>query len=645
MAQTKNKIGEQKDEHKVYDSAEEQALDKAGMWIGSTKNRLIQMPIYDVDSEKFIYDELIFNPAIAKLIEEVIINSADEYTRTKDDPNKRGWILDKIDVTIDKSGHVVINDNGGISTNVHSKGGRIVEIIFGKLFSSSNYDKSDKRQTSGTNGVGASLTNLFSQKFHVETADSINKIEVTWSENKTKQTKPKLTKLKKGEHYTKIEFDLDLQHFNLSEVPDGVISYIERLCILLAGAYSGLTVSFNGRKYKFKKFEDYVKLYYKEELISESNKVWECHLSPTYGTDARKFGIINGAECSNGTHMEHAKNLIYDLIKTHLAKQKPKIENLTKQQITSSYNLFVKMSVDNVEYDSQTKTKLESEICQEDSKGKKIYPTLSKDVEKQILESGIVTYLIELSKSKDDALNSKEIKGKIKAVNDADPRRLEKLTDAMGCNKKSMKEKCELWIFEGDSAGSGFKPSRNPQTQGCILLRGKSLNSAELTLKTMLENKEILAIFIALGLNPKDLNDLSGLRYHNIFICTDMDYDGYSIISQLLTFFVYHVPKLVEMGHVYRVITPLYKTVYNKEVKYHTSVGEFDKYMVGKKSGSVKVNYFKGVGSLPKSDYAEVLKNPTVERFKFTDKCIELMDNYMKKDDINSEKRKQLLRN
>lgn len=429
----------------------------------------------------------------------------------------------------------------------------------------------------------------------------------------------------------------------MDSVPYGVIKYIERLCILTAGAYSGengLEIIFNGTSYKFDSFSEYVKLYHTDEVISESNDRWELHVVPNYGDEAQRFGIINGAECMSGTHMEYSKALVNDIIKKNLNKQK--ITNLTTQQISASYHIFNRLSINNVEYDSQTKTKLESDIS-EVVNGKTVYPTISKEFENSLLESGIISYLKELSKSKDDALNSKEIKKKIQEVNQADPRNVEKLTDAMGCSKKSERSKCELWIFEGDSAGSGFKPARNPQTQGCILLRGKSLNSAELTLKRMLENNEIRSIFIALGLNPKDLTDLSGLRYHKIVLCTDMDMDGHSIIGQLLTFFVYHVPILIELGLVYRAISPLYKTTKGKEIIYHTSEDSYLQY--SKKNKGFKTNYYKGVGSLPKSDYKVMLKNPNLERFKVTDACIETMDTYMKKDDENKTKRKEILKN
>ena len=129
----KSSIKNQTDEHKVFETAEEQILHRPGMWIGKTSNGEKELYIYSEDG--FESKTLDFNAGIAKLIEEVIVNSADEHDRTKNNPKLRGWILNKIKVNVNPDGLISVEDNGGISIYKHSTLGTwSIENIFGKLF-------------------------------------------------------------------------------------------------------------------------------------------------------------------------------------------------------------------------------------------------------------------------------------------------------------------------------------------------------------------------------------------------------------------------------------------------------------------------------------------------------------------------------
>lgn len=633
---------QQNDEHKVFDTVEEQILHRPGQWIGS--KRTLENLQYILEGDNFVTKEIETNQAFAKLIEEVIINSADEHGRTKENPKLRGWVLDQIDVTLDEDGNVMVKDNGGISTAKHSTGPRIVEVIFGSLFSSSNYDDDEnkKRKAVGTNGVGASLANLFSKTFKVTTADGKEQIEVQWSENKSVKSEPVLTKSK--DHFTKIEYSLELHRFGLKSVPHGIFKYIERICAVVAAANPGLAVSFNGRVFKFKSFVEFVKLFGDTEIIVENDNKWEIILAPTLGLEEpRVFGIVNGAECHKGTHVKMGQNVVNRLLKNEF--ERLKMPSVSANKLSSSYHMYVNIEIDKPEYTAQNKDELATELYQkiEGSDAKKWY-LLTPEFEKSILKSNVFKYLEQLAKAEQDALNSGELKKAVKAMKGKKPRAIEKLIDATESSNAKRKAECELWIFEGQSAGSSFRPNRIPRTQGAYFLKGKMKNTAKMSTLKITQNVEIGDIMIALGLDPSKPHDLSNLRYNKVIFCTDMDYDGYSIAAQGFTLFATHFPQLVENGHIYRAITPLWKAEKSKQpTQYFFSNDEFNEW--SKRNKGWDTTYFKGLGSLEKDDYRMILKQKTVlERLELTDEAMNRIDIFMKKDGDNKHELKEILR-
>ncbi len=639
---TKNSsIKNQTDEHKVFETPEEQILHRPGMWIGKTSNGEKELYIYSEDG--FESKTLDFNAGIAKLIEEVIVNSADEHDRTKNNPKLRGWILSKIKVNVNPDGLISVEDNGGISIYKHSTLGTwSIENIFGKLFSSSNYDDDKERTAVGTNGVGASLANLFSTMFTVTTSDGQQEMTIQWTNNKTDKviSGPKLSK----EHYTAITYQLELSRFNLIEIPYGVIKYIEKLCMILAASYPGLEVTFNDEVFKFKSFLDYVKLYGDEITYGEKNEHWEVYVAPTYGDQPRRFGIVNGAECNEGTQIKMINQIVNEVLSTKCASAKPKIEGLTTNQIQSSYHAYVNIKVDKPEYTSQAKTELSTNIdWYDETLKKKRWLKLNDKIKKQIADSDIFIYLKELAAQKANATNSKEFQNRAKELNKKSAKNIRKLLDA-GASKFSERKDCELWIFEGESAGSGFRTNRyDPKYQGCYLLRGKSMNTADMGTFKVVSNEEIGDTTVAIGLDIRNPHDLSKLRYGKLILCTDMDYDGDSIVGQWLTLYGIHFPELIKQGFVYRAISPLYKATKGKDVLYFYSKNEFDNW-AAKNAKGWKVNYFKGIGSLRKEDYKELLWNTKLQQFKWDEQTIYAISTFMKKAPQHKKELKKVLK-
>lgn len=623
MAKKLKSLEEQKDLEHIVLEGREQILHRSGQWIGSKTTKEVEHYVFNDKKKIFELKKVLFNEACAKLIEEVFTNSIDEHINTKLNPKLRGWVLDKVDVTVEKNGHVIIEDNGGISSALHPKGGRTVEVIFNNLFSSSNYDDREdkKRIKTGTNGVGAKLANIFSKSFRVTSADNKEEVSVLWTDNFENKEKAVIKKIKK--HYTKIEFMLDLEMFNMKEIPQGVIDYIERRCIMACGFYNGLEVNFNSKKYKFSNSIEYINMYHKDQIIKDSGEGWEVFITPNIDKNNHVHGIVNGCECNEGTHIKRYERLINNSLRDHFETKKIE-NNLTYNMISNAYNLFVFASVDKPEYNSQNKTELTTQLDSKDF-------NINDSFKNKVNDSAIFKYLVQQSKAQKEILNSKEIKKLVKDINDTNPKTVQKLIDATE-TLKSKRKNCEFWIFEGNSASSGFRANRIPKTQGAYPLKGKFTNTINIPLSKAMKNKEVSDLFIATGINPKDKNDMSKLRYGQFNLCTDMDVDGHSITAQLITFFYMYCPNIIKKGMLYRVITPLYKATKGKDIKYYYDLESFKK--EEKKLKGYDITYFKGIGSLEKIDYKTMLREKTIyQRINFTEECEEIMQMYMMRTD------------
>ena len=205
-----------------------------------------------------------------------------------------------------------------------------------------------------------------------------------------------------------------------------------------------------------------------------------------------------------------------------------------------------------------------------------------------------------------------------------------KLTD---CSSQDINYS-ELFLVEGDSAGGSAKQARDREFQAIMPLRGKILNSWEVDSSQVLASQEIHDISVALGIDP-DSTDLSGLRYGKICILADADSDGLHIATLLCALFVRHFRTLVEQGHVYVAMPPLFRIDVGKEVYYALDEGEkqgiLDRIEAEKKRGKVNVQRFKGLGEMNPLQLRETTMDPNTRRLvqltiEDAEEMMELMD-------------------
>lgn len=653
---------------------------RSGMYIGSTVSDTVESFVIDEQTGLFTKKEIEYTAGMLKICDEVLSNSCDEHIENKQlfeklskREQKNYKILDRIDVTVTEDGWVTVKDNGGIPVEYHKEGKCYVgQFIFGQLRSGSNYDDTVDRKKAGLNGVGSTLANIFSTEFIVDTCDGNARYTQTWKDgmsivepptitlqsrrkydmskypktgvviNKDKKNeKPLKVNIKKGnigEKGTTIKFKIDMSLFpNEDSISYGVMKLIERKCVIASASNSGLTVTFNENEYCFKNFNDYVKLYGHKDIIGGKSGEWEYAIGITDVSEGDyNHSIVNGAECSQGTHVSMANSIIRTHVKDFMEK-KHKM-TFTNKNISSQYVLYLNCSISKPLYDSQTKNKLSTHPKNFDGKNGGSQKILPKDL-KSILDSKIIDNLIVLNEINKNSEVTKNLRKKDSENRNKSIKTIHKLVDANAPLRERLK--CKLWIFEGASASNTFRSVREPKYTASYTMRGKVKNIYGKGKEGISNNAELNDIMLASNLRYDGKHDIKKLRYGEYIIAVDADVDGINICGQIITFFLEVAPEIIENGMLYVVNSPLYKlykgTGKSKQVKYLYSQEEFEK--APKKGWNVE--YFKGLGSLGKEEYKEMINNPMLTRLFIDDDTDDIVKIWMSQEKNASKARKE----
>lgn len=624
---------------------------RPSMYVGSTKDEIHETFVYNDDENKMEQKEVTYVPAMLKIFDEILSNSCDEYRRSAN------LGLTKVEISIYKEGKIVVRDNGGIQIEIHKTANCYVpEFIFGRLRTSSNYDDTEARTVVGTNGVGSVLANIFSSLFIIDSADGKKSYHRSWSNNMHNLNDDLKIKACK-DHYTQTTFYPDFKLFNVNytEFTDDFIVMIEKRCIDAAAANFGLKVIFkyyDGEKeiinneWKFKKFEEYVELYSDEtaldDVISFKDDEKQVWIYP--GDSSINVGFVDGGLCSKGTHINAIRLAINKSIQDILTKKKI---DVTYSNISNKYAMFCVMNVVNPSYDSQTKETLTTP-ANEFSRKEGYQFNVPDDFLKKCCKSEIIELVLDWYRKKQEADDVKAIR----KINKEAKSKLIRSDKFINCNSKKNSEK-QLWIYEGDSAASGFRGARDPQIHAAYQMRGVPLNTDDMTAVRIMQNEVFNDIVKILGLQWGEYNKVENLKFGKIVIATDMDYDGHKIAALLLLFFN-HFPELFEQHLICRAESPIIicakGTGKNKDIRNFYSIPEFN--TEAKKYKGYTIKYLKGLGSLsqgPDGEYHEMMMHPhftyfnrdkkTDEMFKkwFGHGIAETRKNMLKKD-VESDK-------
>ena len=563
----------------------EHCLERPGMYVGSTKPREEELYLLNAE-DKFELRKVTYNPAFLKIFDEIVSNSIDEHRRNPK--------LNEVKVTVDQEkGTIVIWDNGGIPVVKHAQYDEWVpEMIFSNLKAGSNFNDDEERLVAGTNGVGSTLTNIFSLKFRVRTADRKHAFQQTFSNNMRERTPPKVLEWKEG--FTEIMFQPDLVRFGMEGIDDVHLELMRKRCIDLAACNPGLKMSFNGAERKFKSFADYSRMY-TDLVVFEDAHRWRIGVAPSPG-GFTQVSFVNAVETKDGgTHVDYVMQQISDWLRERV-KKKHKLE-LRPAELRNHFMLFIQADIVNPAFSSQTKEKLITESRDFGSQFK-----LSEKALKSIFDSEIIQRILDWAQQKALADERKQLRELNKSLS---KEKVLKLVDAKGKDR----EKCTLGLFEGDSAMSFFRKFRDPSFQGAFPLRGKFINVTELPNTRVIQNQEVKDLLTAIGLKmgepPKDL------RYGKILIYSDADVDGDSIAGLLMNFFGRYWPELFEQERICRVMTPLVVAKRKGETLPFYSAADFDEWQRKQKDLTKwDIAYKKGLAALEDEEAKEIIVNP-----------------------------------
>lgn len=507
-------------------SQREHVLQRPGMYIGSVKKQIEELWVPKDENGSFKMEKTMveYSPGFMKIFDEVLTNATDHSFRDS--------TVTTIKVEYSKeTGEISVWNNGsGIPIKIHKEHNIYVpELIFGHLLSGSNYDDTNTRTGAGTFGIGVKCTNIYSSKFIIETIDSDEKKKFIqeYSENMSQKSKAKITK-NSGKSYTKITIVPDYQRFSMKGLEDDTILLIRKRVLDCIAFTNNIQIYLNGEKLKGKGLVDYTKYFFEsEKVISEShiekykNKngevieyIWEYAIVPY--SQYEQVSFVNGNSTIQGG--KHVDYIMYQIINKYkkMLEEKKKLKELKPNFIKDKIFLFLRSTVSNPSFNSQTKEQLTTP-----SKDFGCTIVVSDQFINKLYKSKITDDIVEFCKIKESVDLSKSTNGK--KVNKL---YIPKLEDAhfAGTTKSS---KCTLILTEGDSAKTFAMWGRTvigSDYFGVFSLKGKIINIRDASSSQLLNNEELNNIKKIIGLqHGKKYNSIEELRYGKVMLLMDAD--------------------------------------------------------------------------------------------------------------------------
>lgn len=537
------------------------------------------------------------------LAQEVIDNSVDEAL---------AGYAKNIQVILHQDQSIEVTDDGrGMPVDIHPEQGIPgVEVIMSKLHAGGKFSNKNYTFSGGLHGVGISVVNALSERVEVRVKRGGKEYLMTFTNSEKATELEEIGTVGQRNTGTNIRFWPDSSFFDSSKFSVSRLKHLLRAKAVLA---PGLTIKFldNVNQEKFEWFyEDGLRAYLLAETEgnvrlpespftgdregNEEMVEWSLTWLPDGGEAVAESYVNLIPTPLGGTHVNGLRTGLLEAVREYCEFRNllPRGVKISGDDVWDriSYVLSVKMK--DPQFSGQTKERLSSRQCASFVAGNikdafSLWLNEHSDMGDLLAEQIITNAQKRLRKSKKIA-RKKVTQG---------PALPGKLADCVGQDPMES----ELFLVEGDSAGGSAKQARDKEFQAIMPLRGKILNTWEVDSQQVLASQEVHDISVALGIDP-DSDNLDNLRYGKVCILADADSDGLHIATLLCALFVKHFKALVERGHVFVAMPPLFRIDVGKEVFYaldeEERQGILDRIAAEKLKGKVNIQRFKGLGEM-----------------------------------------------
>lgn len=550
--------------------------------------------------------------------QEVIDNSVDEAL---------SGYADKIDVILHADNSLEVIDNGrGMPVDIHSTE-KIsgVELILTKLHAGGKFSNKNYTFSGGLHGVGISVVNALSERVEIQIKRGGEVYSIAFANGAKVEELTVIGTCPKKQTGTTVRFYPNPKYF---DSPRFSVSRLRHLLRAKAVLCPKLTINFIDKINNTEEtwyYEDGLSDYLTEALngyetvpnppfigdvTAETEAVsWALTWLPEGGELVAESYVNLIPTAQGGTHVNGLRNgLLKAMVEfCEIHNLLPKGVKLTADDVWNRCAYVLSLKIQEPQFAGQTKERLSSRQASSyvDNTLKDAFSLwLNQNVQtgKLIAEMAISSAQSRLRAAK-KVVRKKLVSG---------PALPGKLAD---CTAQDL-SRTELFLVEGDSAGGSAKQARDKEYQAILPLRGKILNTWEVSSDQVLASQEVHDIAIALGIDP-DSDNLEELRYGKVCILADADSDGLHIATLLCALFLRHFPQLVKNGHVYVAMPPLYRIDIGKD-EVHYALDESEKEAIlarlAKKKGKPNVQRFKGLGEMNPSQLRETTMDPSTRR-------------------------------
>lgn len=550
--------------------------------------------------------------------QEVIDNSVDEAL---------SGYADKIDVILHADNSLEVIDNGrGMPVDIHSTE-KIsgVELILTKLHAGGKFSNKNYTFSGGLHGVGISVVNALSERVEIQIKRGGEVYSIAFANGAKVEELTVIGTCPKKQTGTTVRFYPNPKYF---DSPRFSVSRLRHLLRAKAVLCPKLTINFIDKINNTEEtwyYEDGLSDYLTEALngyetvpnppfigdvTAETEAVsWALTWLPEGGELVAESYVNLIPTAQGGTHVNGLRNgLLKAMVEfCEIHNLLPKGVKLTADDVWNRCAYVLSLKIQEPQFAGQTKERLSSRQASSyvDNTLKDAFSLwLNQNVQtgKLIAEMAISSAQSRLRAAK-KVVRKKLVSG---------PALPGKLAD---CTAQDL-SRTELFLVEGDSAGGSAKQARDKEYQAILPLRGKILNTWEVSSDQVLASQEVHDIAIALGIDP-DSDNLEELRYGKVCILADADSDGLHIATLLCALFLRHFPQLVKNGHVYVAMPPLYRIDIGKD-EVHYALDESEKEAIlarlAKKKGKPNVQRFKGLGEMNPSQLRETTMEPSTRR-------------------------------